>query len=120
MPKLAIQGVGEFDVPEGKRLVRAIEDSGVNILHRCGGYAKCTTCWVEFLDGEPKMRTVAERDKLKERGESGVHLSYQCLVEQDMHVRVIHTLQSTNLEDPGATPEDQITPEPEWIPLEKE
>ena len=65
------------------------------------------------------MRTVAERDKLKERGESGVRLSCQCLVEEDMHVRVIHTLQSTNLDDPGATPEDNITPEPEWVPLEE-
>ncbi len=119
MPKLAIQDVGEFDIPEGKRLVKAIEDSGVDILHRCGGYARCTTCRVEFLVGEPQMRTVAERDKLKERGESGVRLSCQCLVEEDMHVRVIHTLQSTNLDDPGATPEDNITPEPEWVPLEE-
>ncbi len=120
MPKLAIEGIGEFEVPEGKRLVGAIEDSGVDILHRCGGYAKCTTCRVEFLEGEPQMRTAAERDKLKERGESGIRLSCQCLIEQDMHVRVIHTLQNTNLDNPGATPEDTITPEPECVPLQEE
>jgi len=120
MPKLTIEGVGEFDVPEGKRLVNAIEDSGVEILHRCGGFAQCTTCRVEFLEGEPQMRTAAERDKLKQRGESGIRLSCQCLVEQDMQVRVIHTLQSTNLDDPGSTPEDHIMPEPEWVPLQKD
>lgn len=120
MPKLTIEGVGSFDVPGGKRLVRAIEDSGVDILHRCGGFARCTTCRVEFLEGEPAMRTAAERDKLKERGESGVRLSCQCLVEHDMRLRVIHTLQSTNLEDPGATPEDAITPDPEWVPLQED
>jgi ferredoxin len=120
MPKLTIEGVGEFEVPEGKRLVKAIEDSGVDILHRCGGYAKCTTCRVEFLAGEPSMRTAAERDKLKERGEPGVRLSCQCKVDENMHVRVIHTLQSTNLDDPGATPEDTITPDPKWVPLQED
>ena len=37
MPKLEVEGKGTFDVPEGKRLVLAIEeDAGVDILHRCG------------------------------------------------------------------------------------
>ena len=120
MPKLTVEGVGEFEVPEGKRLVRAIEDSGVDILHRCGGFAKCTTCRVEFLGGEPQLRTAAERDKLKERGEVGVRLSCQCLVDQDMHVRVIHTLQTIDLDDPGPTPEDNITPEPEYVSLQED
>ena len=54
MPKLEVEGRGTFDVPEGKRLVLAIEkNAGVDILHRCGSYARCTTCRVEFLAGEP-------------------------------------------------------------------
>ncbi|NIS83141.1 MAG: 2Fe-2S iron-sulfur cluster binding domain-containing protein [Anaerolineales bacterium] len=117
MPKLTVEGFGVFDVPEGKRLVKAIEDNGIDILHRCGGFARCTTCRVEFLAGEPQQRTVAERDKLKEKGESGIRLSCQCLVEGDMSVRVINTLQSTGLDSPGDEPEDHITPEPEWVPL---
>jgi hypothetical protein len=37
MPKLDVESVGTFDVPENKRLVLAIEeDAGVDILHRCG------------------------------------------------------------------------------------
>lgn len=118
MPKLTIEGYGTFEVPKGKRLVRAIEGSGVDILHRCGGFARCTTCRVEFIEGEPQKRTVAERDKLKEKGEAGIRLSCQCLVEADMSLRVINTLESSGLESPGETPEDHITPEPVWVPLE--
>jgi ferredoxin len=48
MPKLEVEGVGVFEVPENKRLVLAIEeDAGVDILHRCGSYARCTTCRIE-------------------------------------------------------------------------
>jgi hypothetical protein len=37
MPRLEVEGVGEFDVEEGKRLVLAIEeDAGVDILHTVG------------------------------------------------------------------------------------
>lgn len=119
MAKLTIEGYGSFDVLQGKRLVKAIEDLGVDILHRCGGYAKCTTCRVEFIEGEPQQRTVAERDKLREKAESGIRLSCQCLTEDGMHVRVINTLQSTGLDSPGDEPADEITPEPEWIPIER-
>ena len=117
MPNVTVEGYGTFEVQKGTRLVRAIEKNGVDILHRCGGHAHCTTCRVEFLEGEPQRRTAAERDKLKEKGESGIRLSCQCLVEHDMTVRVLNTLQSTGLDSPGDTPEDHITPEPEWVPL---
>jgi ferredoxin len=61
VPELEVQGVGTFDVEEGKRLVVAIEeDAGVDIMHTCGSYAKCTTCRVEFLEGEPEDMTEAE------------------------------------------------------------
>ena len=61
MPKLEVEGVGTFDVKEDKRLVLAIEDdAGVDIMHQCGSYARCATCRVEFLEGEPEMMTQAE------------------------------------------------------------
>ena len=72
MPKLEVEGAGTFDVPENKRLVLAIEeDAGVDILHRCGSYAKCTTCRIEYLEGEPEMMTRAELDVLKAGTSSG-------------------------------------------------
>ena len=29
-----------FEAETGKRLILALEDSGLDVLHRCGGYAK--------------------------------------------------------------------------------
>ncbi|MDP9424929.1 MAG: 2Fe-2S iron-sulfur cluster-binding protein, partial [Actinomycetota bacterium] len=67
MPKLEIEGVGTFDVPEDERLVLAIEDVGVDIMHQCGGNAHCATCRVVFLEGEPEDMTQAESQCLEMR-----------------------------------------------------
>lgn len=116
MPRIEVEGRGTFDVPADTRLVNAIEGNGVDILHRCGGFAKCTTCRVEYIAGEPERMTVAERDKLVEKELLGqVRLSCQILCDHDMTVRPLMTLSSSGLTDPGATPELQITPAPEWI-----
>jgi ferredoxin len=116
MPKLTIENVGSFDVEPGTRLVNAIVDSGVDMLHRCGGHAKCTTCRVSFHAGEPTQMTVAERDKLADNGQTGeFRLSCQCLVEQDMTVEPLMTLRSSGLDDAGPATEKNITPEPEWV-----
>lgn len=41
MPKLSVEGFGDFDVSAGKRLVLALsEDAGVDQLHACGGNAR--------------------------------------------------------------------------------
>ena len=62
MPKLTVEGVGEFEVPANKRLVLALEDEAkVDQLHACGGNARCTTCRVEFVAGEPDKMTEAEK-----------------------------------------------------------
>ncbi|BBL80284.1 ferredoxin [Rubrobacter xylanophilus] len=117
MPRLEVEGAGVFDVEEGKRLVLAIEeDAGVDILHRCGSYAKCTTCRVEFLEGEPEKMTKAELEVLKKRNLLGqVRLSCQVLCDHDMKVRVLMTVSSTGLDGPGPKPKPEITPEPEWV-----
>lgn len=117
MPKLEIEGVGKFDVPEEKRLVLAIEeDAGVDILHRCGSYAKCTTCRVEFLEGEPEKMTKAELEVLEKRDLLGqVRLSCQALCDRDMKVSVLMTVSSSEANDPGRKPEPEITPTPEWV-----
>ena len=66
MPKLNVEGAGEFEVPAGKRLVLALtEDAGVDQLHACGGWAKCTTCKVEVVEGEPEKMTAAEKQLLE-------------------------------------------------------
>ena len=116
MPKLTVDGYGTFDVPADKRLVLAIEqDAGVDILHACGGNARCTTCRVEFIDGEPSAMTVAEKERLAVRELSGVRLSCQILCDHDMTVRAISRLEGSGRPDPGKTPEPIITPPAQWV-----
>ena len=115
MPQLTVEGYGTVDVENGKRLVRAIEeDAKVDILHACGGNARCTTCRIEFIAGEPTRMTKAEKLKLEEKGLSGVRLSCQIECDHDMTVRAISRLEGSGRPDPGRTPEPTIQPPPEW------
>src|SRR6267154_5651226 len=116
MPKLTVEGYGAFDVPDNKRLVLAIEqDAKVDIMHACGGNARCTTCRVEFVDGEPSAMTVAEQQVLGAKGLSGVRLSCQMLCDHDMTVRAISRLEGTGRPNAGNRPLDSIQPEPvQW------
>jgi ferredoxin len=115
VPTLTVEGFGTVEVADGKRLVLAIEqNAGVDILHACGGNARCTTCRVEFVEGEPPRMTVAERQVLAARGVSGVRLSCQILCDHDMTVRAISRLEGSGRPDPGPTPATEITPPAEW------
>ena len=115
MPTLTVEEVGSFNVPAGKRLVLAIEqDAGVDILHACGGNARCTTCRVEFVAGEPHKMTEAEKERLTLRGLTGVRLSCQITCEHDMTVRANSRLTGSGRPDAGPPPEPHITPEPVW------
>jgi ferredoxin len=115
MPKLTVEGFEAVDVENGKRLVLAIEkDAGVDILHACGGNARCTTCRVEFIEGEPAAMTVAEKNVLAAKGVTGVRLSCQIVCDHDMKVRAVSRLAGSGRPDPGGPPAPQITPDPEW------
>ena len=117
MPKLTVEGFGTVDVEDGKRLVLALEeDAKVDQLHACGGNARCTTCRVEFIEGEPDTMTVAEKTVLEAKGVTGVRLSCQILCDHDMTVRAISRLEGSGRPDPGKKPEPGIAPPPEWIP----
>jgi ferredoxin len=116
MSKLTVEGVGSFDVPSGKRLVLALEDEAkVDQLHACGGNARCTTCRVEFVAGEPEQMTKAEKTVLADRGITGVRLSCQIKCDHDMTVRIISRLTGSGRPDAGKRPLDEIQPQPvEW------
>jgi ferredoxin len=61
MPKVEGEDVGAFDIQEGKRLMLVIEeDASADILHRCAAYVRCTTCRIEYLEGEPQSMTAVE------------------------------------------------------------
>ena len=117
MPKLIVEGHGEFEVAHGKRLVLALEeDAAVDQLHACGGNARCTTCRVEFVDGEPSRMTQAEKSCLTARELSGIRLSCQVLCEQDMAVRVISRFEGSGRKDAGSPVTAELAPAPvEWI-----
>ena len=116
MSKLTVEGYGTVDVADGKRLVLAIEqDAKVDILHACGGNARCTTCRVEFIEGEPATHTAAEVERLTARGLTGVRLYCQILCDHDMTVRAISRLEGSGRPDPGSTPNETITPPAVWV-----
>ena len=109
MPKLTVEGVGTFEVPEVKRLVLALTDeAGIDQLHACGGNARCTTCRVEFVAGEPPAMTEAERQVLAARGLTGVRLSCQIPCDHDMTVRAISRFAGSGRKDAGSRPADRI------------
>src|SRR5205809_7165423 len=112
MSKLTVEGAGQFEIPQGKRLVLALEDEAkVDQLHACGGFAKCTTCRVQFLSGEPEKMTDAEKQVLTAKGlitQPGIRLSCQILCEQEMAVRVISRLEGSGRKDAGKRPEDAL------------
>jgi ferredoxin len=115
MPKLTVEGFGNFEVPSGKRLVLALEqDAHVDVLHACGGNARCTTCRVEFVAGEPSKRTVAEQTVLAAKGVTGVRLSCQIACENDMTVRAISRLAGSGRPNAGPPPDVNIQPPPQW------
>jgi ferredoxin len=118
MPRLTVEGFAPVEVPADRRLVLAIEqDAGVDVLHACGGNARCTTCRIEFVAGEPPKMTRAEKERLEAKGLTGVRLSCQLLCDRDMIVRAISRLTGSGRPDAGPPPESVITPPPEWLDL---
>ncbi|MEH7347100.1 2Fe-2S iron-sulfur cluster-binding protein [Bacillus sp. JJ1532] len=104
MPYITVIGQGTFEVEPGKKLVLALEDHGVNILHRCGGKAKCTTCRVEVLAGDFLEVTSNEKNAFVAKGlnddqlfDDCLRLSCQINVIKDITVRPIMTVENSGL-----------------------
>ena len=111
MPRIeAITATGsqEIDGPEGKKLVLVLEDAGIDILHRCGGNARCTTCRVEVLSGDPGEMGELERNRLAMETDlpDHVRLSCQIRVHDDLKVQVINQVSVRGM-DAGPRPLDE-------------
>src|SRR6478735_6514908 len=106
MATVKVEGKGEFQVEKGKKLVLALEDNGVDILHRCGGNARCTTCRVEIVSGDPGEIGEAEAGILATKTDLNDHtrLSCQIRIIDDMQVKVINQASIAGI-DPGTRPE---------------
>ena len=110
MPRIEAEtatGVQAFEAEQGRKLVLAIEDAGIDILHRCGGNAKCTTCRVEVLAGDPGEIGEAERNRLAmETGlAENIRLSCQVHVMDDLKLRVVNQSSVRGM-DAGPRPVD--------------
>ena len=111
MPKIQAETAGgliETEAPVGKKLVLAIEDAGVDILHRCGGNARCTTCRVEVLEGDPGEMQELERNRLAIESDlaPNTRLSCQIHINGDLKVRVINQVSVRGI-DAGPRPLDE-------------
>ncbi len=119
MPNLTVDHQ-TVEVPDGTRLVLAIEAAGIHIGHRCGGFARCTTCRVAFVSGEPTTMTQAEFTKLHERDLYGTYrLACQIVCDHDMQVQPSMTLENQGWTDTGPRPETTVTPEARWYPIDE-
>ncbi len=107
MSTVTVEGEKAFEVEAGKKLVLAIEDAGIDILHRCGGNARCTTCRVEVLAGEVPPMGEAERERLAREVdlEPNIRLSCQIRVDSDLEIRVVNRSQASGI-PAGPRPED--------------
>ena len=104
-------GTLAFEAEPGRKLVLALEDNGIDILHRCGGNARCTTCRVEVLGGDPGEIRDAERNILATKTDLNDHTRLSCQIEiaDDLHVKVINQVSVKGI-DAGPRPADERTP----------
>jgi ferredoxin len=129
MPKITVvdplrEVLDEFEVEQGTKLLKALQDHNVDIVHKCGGHAKCTTCRVTIDEGRPEKQTQAQKELFMRKIEIGLpsfmatqmHLSCQVLVEEDMTISV-NEVYNEILHDGDRGPDtgDEITPEPAWV-----
>ena len=89
MPIVTVEGEKSFEVEAGKKLVLGLEDNGIDVLHRCGGNAHCTTCRVEIVEGSVSAQSDMEREALEDPALiEKYRLSCQIRVESDLTIRV--------------------------------
>jgi ferredoxin len=99
MPTVTVEGEKSFEVEAGKKLVLAIEDAGIDIMHRCGGNARCTTCRVQVLAGDAPAMEALEQERLAQETnlEPNTRLSCQIRVASDLWVVVVNRCSQTGI-----------------------
>ena len=128
MPKITIVDfmgdvLKEVEVESGTKLLKALIDHEADIVHSCGGRAKCTSCRVTIHKGVPTKKTQRQHDLFEKLIKSGqpqfdhpaVFLSCQVIVENDMTVSVSETFNSVIHDSHGKDTGDEITPDPVWL-----
>ncbi len=104
MPTITVEGESSFEAEADKKLVLALEDNGFDILHRCGGLARCTTCRVEIVSGDVSPISEEETEALEELADT-YRLSCQIRVQNDLTLKIAKRA-STEGVTPGPRPKD--------------
>lgn len=110
MPQIIAQtanGTVTFNAESGRKLVLALEDNGVDIMHRCGGNARCTTCRVEIIDGTVGEMGPDEQAILSTKADvaPNTRLSCQIRCDSDLEVKVMQQASVAGI-DAGTRPVD--------------
>jgi ferredoxin len=107
MPTVTVEGEKSFEVQPGTKLVLGIEDAGIDVMHACGGNARCTTCRVQVVSGDLPPMAELERARLAREADLGpdIRLSCQIRVESDLTVRVLNRASALGRK-PGPRPAD--------------
>ncbi len=107
MPLIEVKNDVCFETTMNKKLVLALEDHGIGIMHRCGGNARCTTCRVEVIAGAPTPAQREEQDILLRKGfdPQRFRLSCQIRVQGDLVVEPLLTVETAGM-DAGPRPAD--------------
>jgi ferredoxin len=107
MPTVTVEGEKSFEVATGTKLVLALEDAGIDVMHRCGGNARCTTCRVQVISGDPGPMQPLEQERLALEASLGpdIRLSCQIRVESDLTVNVLNRAAASGV-TPGPRPAD--------------
>lgn len=100
-------GTVSIDTKAGRKLVLELEDNGVDILHRCGGNARCTTCGIDVLSGDAGEMGEAEAAVLQAKGIDSptFRLSCQIRCENDLSIKVLKQASTAGIEA-GTRPEE--------------
>jgi ferredoxin len=100
-------GTVSIDAAAGRKLVLELEDNGVDVLHRCGGNAKCTTCGIEVISGDAGDKTEGEIAVLTAKGieNDAFRLSCQIRCENDVHIKILRQVSTAGIEA-GTRPEE--------------
>ncbi len=92
-------GTVEFEATKGRKLVLELEDNGVDILHRCGGNARCTTCAVDIITGNAGEIGETEAGALAAKGIGGAtRLSCQIHCDGDLAFKVLRQASTAGME----------------------
>lgn len=110
MPKIEVEGFEAFEATPGRRLVLELMEHDVDVLHRCGGLAKCTTCRVQVLSGDAGEMTERESTRLAREAvlDPNTRLSCQILCTNDLSVRVLRRFSESGLTDAGPPVHEDI------------